>query len=251
MGSHVVTRSGALYASRRDADRRSPRAMHDVDLRDATVAGRGSVALRPYPGDTLRRSRERSPRFRSAQHFHHLAFKELADALAAEAGMVESSGAAADGPADTGSSASGSRPRPQRVHSHQLNRLHRTGSDSLTTTAFRTTAVANAVLLSFAARAQTRPLQPVEVTSSPERTYAPADASSATRTSTQLKQCGGVSRPTASVAARLFSSLELLADGRPADFGKHKRGNHDPRSVPRNGSGWRNVFRVLGSSADQ
>ena len=93
----------------------------------------------------------------------------------------------------------------------------------MTTTAFRTTAVASAVLLSFAARAQTRPLQPVEVTSSLERTYAPADASSATRTSTHLKQCGGVSRPTASVAAPRFSSLESLADGCPADFGKHRR----------------------------
>ncbi len=93
----------------------------------------------------------------------------------------------------------------------------------MTTTAFRTTAVARAVLPSFAARAQTRPLQPVEVTSSRERIYAPADASSTTRTSTPLKHCGGVSRPTASVAAPLFSSLESFAGGRPTDLGEYRR----------------------------
>ena len=58
----------------------------------------------------------------------------------------------------------------------------------MTTNAFRMTVTASAVLLAFAAQAQNKDLAPVVVTGTPERTYAPLDASSATRTTTPLKE---------------------------------------------------------------
>jgi iron complex outermembrane receptor protein len=50
------------------------------------------------------------------------------------------------------------------------------------------TLVASATLLAFAAHAQTTELQRAEVTGTAQRNYAPADASSATRTSTPVKE---------------------------------------------------------------
>jgi iron complex outermembrane receptor protein len=50
------------------------------------------------------------------------------------------------------------------------------------------TAAASAVLLSLTAHAQTAELSRVEITGTAERNYAPGDASSATRTTTPLKE---------------------------------------------------------------